>query len=237
MHRFVRSVVVVGSILLGTVVADAQIDARLLRQPDVSSTEIAFVYGGDIWIVDKNGGVANRLSTPKGEESFPRFSPDGASIAFTGNYDGNSDIYAMPVGGGLPTRLTHHPDRDRMIDWYPDGESILFATMMTSEKRRFNKLYRVSATGGLPAVLPVPYGEFGAISPDGATLAYMPLSRDFRTWKRYRGGTAPEIWLFGLSDHQARNLTANDANDGQPMWHGSTLYFLSDRDANMRANI
>ena len=237
MHRFVRSVVVVGSILLGTVVADAQIDARLLRQPDVSSTEIAFVYGGDIWIVDKDGGVANRLSTPKGEESFPRFSPDGASIAFTGNYDGNSDIYVMPVGGGLPTRLTHHPDRDRMLDWYPDGESVLFATMMTSEKRRFNKLYRVSATGGLPAVLPVPYGEFGAISSDGATLAYMPLSRDFRTWKRYRGGTAPEIWLFGLSDHQARNLTANDANDGQPMWHGSTLYFLSDRDANMRANI
>lgn len=237
MHTFVRSVVLVGSLLLATVSAEAQIDARLLRQPDVSTTEIAFVYGGDIWIVDKDGGVANRLSTPKGEESFPRFSPDGASIAFTGNYDGNSDIYVMPVGGGLPTRLTHHPDRDRMLDWYPDGESILFATMMTSEKRRFNKLYRVSATGGLPAVLPVPYGEFGAISPDGATLAYMPLSRDFRTWKRYRGGTAPEIWLFGLSDHQARNLTANDANDGQPMWHGSTLYFLSDRDANMRANI
>jgi len=143
----------------------------------------------------------------------------------------------MPVGGGLPTRLTHHPDRDRMLDWYPDGGSILFATPMTSEKQRFRKLYRVPATGGLPEVLPVPYGEFGAISPDGATLAYMPLSRDFRTWKRYRGGTAPEIWLFGLSDHRARNLTANDANDGQPMWHSSTLYFLSDRDANMRANI
>jgi len=237
MHTFVRSVVLVGSLLFATVSAEAQIDARLLRQPDVSTTKIAFVYGGDIWIVDKDGGVANRLSTPKGEESFPRFSPDGASIAFTGNYDGNSDIYVMPVGGGLPTRLTHHPDRDRMLDWYPDGESVLFATMMTSEKRRFNKLYRVSATGGLPAVLPVPYGEFGAISPDGATLAYMPLSRDFRTWKRYRGGTAPEIWLFGLSDHQAQNLTVNDANDGQPMWHGSTLYFLSDRDANMRANI
>jgi tricorn protease len=237
MHRHVGSAVVLGLFLLVTVTAEAQIDARLLRQPDVSATEIAFVYGGDIWIVDKEGGVADRLSTPKGEESFPRFSPDGASIAFTGNYDGNSDIYVMPVGGGLPTRLTHHPDRDRMLDWYPDGGSILFATPMTSEKQRFRKLYRVPVTGGLPEVLPVPYGEFGAISPDGATLAYMPLSRDFRTWKRYRGGTAPEIWLFGLSDHQARNLTANDANDGQPMWHGSTLYFLSDRDANMRANI
>jgi tricorn protease len=124
-----------------------------------------------------------------------------------------------------------------MLDWYPDGRDILFATSMTSEKQRFRKLYRVPATGGLPEVLPVPYGEFGSISPDGATLAYMPLSRDFRTWKRYRGGTAPEIWLFGLNDLQAKNLTQNPANDGQPMWHGSTLYFLSDRDANFRANI
>jgi len=237
MRTTVRSIILVGCLLLATVAAEAQINARLLREPDVSATQITFVYGGDIWIVDKTGGVANRLSTPKGEESFPRFSPDGASIAFTGNYDGNSDVYVMPVGGGLPAQLTHHPDPDRMLDWYPDGESILYATMMTSEKRRFNKLYRVPVTGGLPAVLPVPYGEFGAISSDGATLAYMPLSRDFRTWKRYRGGTAPEIWLFGLDDHRARNLTMNDANDGQPMWHGSTLYFLSDRDADMRANI
>jgi tricorn protease len=143
----------------------------------------------------------------------------------------------MPTKGGLPTRLTHHPDPDRMLDWYPDGQEILFATPMTSEKQRFNKLYRVPVTGGLPEVLPVPYGEFGAVSPDGATLAYMPLSRDFRTWKRYRGGTAPDIWLFGLSDSQAKKLTTSDANDGQPMWHGSTLYFLSDRDANFRANI
>ena len=237
MHRSVRTIVVLGILLIATVSAEAQIDARLLRQPDVSATQIAFVYGGDIWVAPKEGGVAQRLSTPKGEESFPRFSPDGGSIAFTGNYDGNSDIYVMPVGGGLPTRLTHHPDVDRMVDWYPDGESILYATRMTSEKQRFNKLYRVPAAGGLPTVLPVPYGEFGAVSPDGATLAYMPLSREFRTWKRYRGGTAPEIWLFGLADHQATNITQNEANDAQPMWHGSTLYFLSDRDAKMRTNI
>ena len=237
MHRSVRSAVIVGILLLAVGTADAQIDARLLRQPDVSSTEIAFVYGGDIWVVSKEGGVAQRLSTPMGEESFPRFSPDGQQIAFTGNYDGNQDIFVMPAKGGLPTRLTHHPDPDRMLDWYPDGNDILFATSMTSEKQRFRKLYNVPTTGGLPEVLPVPYGEFGSISPDGTTLAYMPLSRDFRTWKRYRGGTAPEIWLFGLSDFQAKNLTHNTANDGQPMWHGSTLYFLSDRDANLRANI
>ncbi len=237
MYKLVRPVAVAAIVLLSVGAADAQVDARLLRQPDVSATQIAFVYGGDIWVVAKEGGVAQRLSTPKGEESFPRFSPDGRHIAFTGNYDGNQDIFVMPVGGGLPNRLTHHPDPDRMLDWYPDGSEILFATPMTSEKQRFNKLYRVPAIGGLPAVLPVPYGEFGAISPDGSTLAYMPLSRDFRTWKRYRGGTAPEIWLFGLEDFQARNLTQNDANDGQPMWHGSTIFFLSDRDANYRANI
>jgi tricorn protease len=172
-----------------------------------------------------------------GEESFPRFSPDGERIAFTGNYDGNQDIYVMPSDGGVPTRVTHHPHPDRMLDWHPDGSDILFATPMTSEKQRFRKLYRVPATGGLPEVLPVPYGEFGAVSPDGATLAYMPLDRAFRTWKRYRGGKTPDIWLFGLEDFTARNLTGNEANDGQPMWHGSTLYFLSDRDANMRANI
>ena len=237
MHRFVRFAVLIGVLLFAAGAADAQIDARLLRQPDVSATEVAFVYGGDIWVVSKEGGVAHRLSTPMGEESFPRFSPDGQRIAFTGNYDGNQDIFVMPTKGGLPTRLTHHPDPDRMVDWDPNGTDILFATPMTSEKQRFNKLYRVPVTGGLPEALPVPYGEFGSISPDGATLAYMPLSRDFRTWKRYRGGTAPEIWLFDLGDFQARNLTRNDANDGQPMWHGSTLYFLSDRDDNLRANI
>ena len=237
MHRYARTILIVGGLIFCAAAVDAQIDARLLRQPDVSATQITFVYGGDIWIVAKEGGVAQRLSTPAGEESFPRFSPDGTLIGFTGNYDGNEDIFVIPVGGGVPTRVTHHPDQDRMLGWYPDGESILFATLMTSEKQRYRKLFRVPVTGGLPKVLPVPYGEFGAISDDGSTLAYMPLSRDFRTWKRYRGGTAPEIWLFGLNDLQAKNVTQSDANDSQPMWHGSTLYFMSDRDGNLRANI
>ena len=237
MLQAARIAVVAAAALLAAVPSHAQIDARLLQQPDVSATRITFVYGGDIWVVAKEGGTAQRLSTPAGEESFPRFSPDGSLIAFTGNYDGNSDIYVMPAGGGLPTRLTHHPDPDRMLDWYPDGRSILYATTMSSEKQRFAKLYRVPVSGGLPEVLPVPYGEFGAVSNDGATLAYQFLSREFRTWKRYRGGTAPDIWLFGLDDHTARNLTADDANDSQPMWHGSTLYFLSDRDDAFRANI
>ena len=217
--------------------ASAQIDARMLRFPDVSDTRIAFVYAGDIWIVDKAGGVASRLSTPAGEESFPRFSPDGSRIAFSGNYDGNVDIYVVPSNGGSTERLTYHPMPDRMLEWYADGESILFASWMSSEKNRFRKLYRVAASGGLAERLPVPYGEFGAVSPDGGTLAYMPISRDFRTWKRYRGGMAPEIWLFDLEDYSSRNISQSLANDGHPMWHGETLYFLSDRDENKRHNI
>ncbi|MFQ6099329.1 MAG: peptidase S41, partial [Armatimonadota bacterium] len=108
----------------------AQVDARMLREPDVSATHITFVYAGDIWVVPKSGGTAQRLSSPKGEESFPRFSPDGSTIAFSGNYDGNIDIYTIPAMGGEPLRITHHPMGDRMVDWYPDGRSILFASSM-----------------------------------------------------------------------------------------------------------
>jgi tricorn protease len=216
----------------------ARLDARMMRQPAVSATQIAFVYAGDIWVVEKTGGVAVRLSSPKGEESFPRFSPDGSLLAFTGDYDGNEDIYIMPADGGLPRRITHHGAPDRMLGWYPDGKTILYATSMTSPKNRFNQLYKVSAQGGLPDKLPVPYGEFGAISPDGKTLAYVPISVDFRTWKRYRGGMNPDIWLFDLEKLTARNLTRSPADNSVPMWHGdSTLYFLSDRDDNKRANI
>ncbi len=215
----------------------AAIDARMLRMPDVSATRIAFVYAGDIWVVPKEGGTAQRLSTPAGEESFPRFSPDGSRIAFSGNYDGNLDLYVLPAAGGLPVRVTHHPASDRMLEWTPDGSELLYATWMTSEKGRFNKLYRVSAEGGLPEKLPLPYGEFGALSADGKTLAYMPYSRDFRTWKRYRGGMTSEIWLFDLEDHSWRDLTPEEANDSQPMWHGSEVYFLSDRGEHRRGNL
>ncbi len=213
------------------------IDARMLRYPDVSATQIAFVYAGDIWVASKSGGTAQRLSSPKGEETFPRFSPDGSQIGFSGNYDGNIDIYVVPATGGLPKRLTFHGAPDRMLEWYPDGKSILFATSRTSEKERFNQLYKISVNGGLPEKLPVPYGEFGAISPDGKTLAYIPISVDFRTWKRYRGGMNPAIWLFNLETYAAKNITGNDAANSLPMWHGSTLFFLSDRDKNKRANI
>jgi len=230
------------ALVLGLLVAvaapvAAQVDARMFRYPDVSDSQIAFVYGGDIWVVDKAGGVAHQLSTPAGEESFPRFSPDGRRIAFSGNYDGNVDVYVIAAGGGMPERVTHHPGRDRMLDWTPDGSELLFASARASGSRRFNQLYTVPVGGGLPTRLPLAYGEFAAYSPDGTRLAFTTKAREFRHWKRYRGGLAPDIWLIDLGTLDARNLTASDANDMQPMWHGDTLYFMSDRGPTQRLNL
>ncbi|MCM2250015.1 MAG: PDZ domain-containing protein [Geothrix sp.] len=225
-------------IAAASVGATAQIDARLMRYPDVSATQIAFTYANDLWIMPKTGGVAQRLSTPRGEESFARFSPDGRTLAFTGFYDGNPDLYTLPVAGGVPARVTHHPMGDRMVDWTPDGKALLFASGMESGKDRFNKLFRVPMGGGLPQALPLPYAEFGALSPDGKVLAYQPVSTDFRTWKRYRGGMASEIWFYDLEKGTASRLPSEGgSNDSQPMWHGGKLYFLSDRDGVKRGNI
>ena len=156
------------SVVLGSLVAAApaaaQIDARMLRQPDVSATQIAFVYAGDIWVVPKQGGVAVRLSSPRGEESFPRFSPDGKTLAYSANYDGNTDVYTVPAQGGDPTRLTWHPMADRVLDWHPDG------TPGAVRRRRARAAVSATtssiwspATGGPAEKLPVPYGEFARL--------------------------------------------------------------------------
>jgi len=220
-----------------TCVASAQVDARLFQYPDVSNDQIAFTYGGDIWIVAKTGGMAVRLSSPAGTESFPRFSPDGAHIAFSGNYDGNTDIYVVPSRGGVPTRVTHHGMNDRLLDWYPDGEYLLYASSMESGKQRFSQFYKVAAGGGLPDKLPIAYGEFASLSPDGAKVAFTDRSRVFRTWKRYRGGTAADVWIFDLQTLASENITDNPANDELPMWAGDQIYYLSDKGPEQRFNL
>ncbi len=212
------------------------IDARLLRQPDVSAAHVAFVYAGDIWIVAREGGIAHRLSSPLGEEFSPKFSPDGQQLAFTGNYDGNQDVYVIRSSGGVATRVTHHPGADHVIDWFPDGKSILFASRRESGSPRFARLFKASADGGLPERLPIPFAETAAISPDGEWIAFSPTGRQ-GSWKRYRGGTAPDIWLFHLNTYESRNLTDHPASDDTPMWHGRTLYFLSDRGPETRVNV
>ncbi|HYR57541.1 MAG TPA: peptidase S41, partial [Chthoniobacteraceae bacterium] len=185
----------------------------------------------------KTGGSAMRLSSPRGVEEFPRFSPDGTMLGFSGNYEGNIDIYVMPVTGGEPLRVTHHGAKDRMLGWSADGKFIYFASDMAAFTNRVGQLYKVPAQGGLPEQLPVPYGEFGAVSQDGKKLAYTTLSTEFRTWKRYRGGMAPDIWLFDLEKHTSEKVAPHPANDTLPMWHGDTIYFLSDRDERERENI
>jgi len=142
----------------------------------------------------------------------------------------------VPAAGGTPQRVTWHPGDDRLLDWTPDGKQLLFASGR-SHGVRVNQFFRVAPSGGLPQKLPVPYGEFGALAADGRRIAYTTKAREFRTWKRYRGGLAPDIWLFDLESLEARNLTANDANDLQPMWHGDRLYFLSDRGPHQRYNV
>jgi tricorn protease len=238
MNRSIRyAALSVWCLFVSASVAHAQVDARMLQNPDVSKTSIVFSYAGDLWVVPKTGGTALKLSSPPGQELFPHFSPDGSRIAYTANYDGNADVYNVATGGGVPTRVTYHGMTDRIVDWYPDGKQILFASSMYSGKQRFNRFFRVSPEGGMPETLPVPLGEFAAISADGKLIAYTPQSQAFRTWKRYRGGWAADIWLFDTTKNTAENLTKNDADDEMPMWSGKKLYFLSDRDRSQRLNI
>ncbi|MDR7129666.1 tricorn protease [Algoriphagus sp. 4150] len=225
------------SILTAPLLSQAQTDARLMQLPDVSDTQITFTFGDDIWVVPKQGGVAQRLTSPAGPEMYPRFSPDGKQIAFSANYNGNVDVYVMPTEGGVPTRLTYHGMPDYVQGWSPDGKSVLFTSGRESGKERFSQFYTIPATGGSPTKLPVPYGEFASYSPDGKTIAYTDKSRVNRNWKRYRGGTAPDILLFNLTDFKTENITSNDANDELPMWIGEAVYYMSDNGPEKRNNL
>ena len=215
----------------------AQIDARLMQYPAVSKTQIVFEYAGDLWIAPKEGGTAERLTTPPGDEILPHFSPDGSKIAFSGDYKGNMDVYIIPSKGGMPLRITHHGYPDLVVGWYPNGKSLLYASSMESGRQRYDQFYKVDANGGMPEKLIIPYGEFASISPDSKMIAYTPMSQAYRTWKRYRGGWAADIWVYNFEKGTAENITNNPANDEFPMWHGKTIYFLSDRGADERANI
>ena len=215
----------------------AQIDARLFRYPDVSKSQITFSYGGDIWVVDKTGGVAHKLSSPDGEETWPKFSPDGSHIAFSGNYDGNTDVYVVPSQGGIPTRVTWHGGSDRALGWHPDGSRVLFASSRESGRQRYNQFYLISHQGGPAQKLAVPYGENASFSSDGNSVVYTDKSRIFRTWKRYRGGMAPDIFLFNLDDRSHSLVSPHVANDELPMWSGNKVYFLSDRGPEKRYNL
>jgi len=214
-----------------------QISAKLMRYMDVSDTQIVFVYGGDIWVMPKTGGTAMQVTHSPGEETWPRFSPDGRLIAYTASYNGNGDVFVMPAGGGVPTRVTYQSLYDRMVDWHPDGQNILFASARGNGQRRLNQFYLVHKNGGFPKKIKIPYGELASFSPDGNNLAYITKITENYPFKRYRGGLTSDIILFNLKTNKAKNITNNHANDGKPAWVGDTVYFLSDRGTNMRLNI
>jgi tricorn protease len=207
----------------------------LLRKPTVSKTQIAFSYGGDLWVVDRSGGEAKRLTSDVGIEIDPVFSPDGTMIAFTGEYDGNENVYTIPAAGGIPKRLTSHPAADQVVGWTRDGKRIVFRSARQSYSR-FTQLYTVGVTGGLPELLPLPMAVEGSYSPDSSQLAYVPFTNFRESWqfhrglKHYRGGTASPVWIARLSDSSVEKVPRKDSNDSTPMWMGDKVYFLSDRD-------
>ncbi|HEY1939163.1 MAG TPA: PDZ domain-containing protein [Candidatus Angelobacter sp.] len=204
----------------------------LMQKPTLSKTHIAFAYAGDLWLVPRDGGSARLLTSGDGTKSDPVFSPDGSMIAFTGDYDGNVDVYVMPSDGGVPRRLTHHPAVDEVVGWAPDGKSVLFRSTRNSYSR-FNRLFTVALDGGLPHELPLPTAEFGAFSADGKHIAYVPVDNNRRLsaigWKRYRGGKASRVWIANLTDLNLEQVPRETSNDGDPMWVGNKIYFLSDR--------
>src|SRR5438270_6921195 len=204
----------------------------LMQQPTLSKTHIAFSYPGALWLAPREGGEARLLTSGPGTKSDPVFSPDGTMIAFTGDYDGNVDVYVMPSGGGIPRRLTHHPAIDEVVGWMPDSKSVLFRSARNSYSR-FNRLFTVSLDGGLPHELPLPTAEFGTFSSDGKHIAYVPVDNNRRLsaigWKRYRGGKASGVRIANISDLNLDQVPRESSNDGNPMWVGNKVYFLSDR--------
>ncbi len=223
----------------------AQEGTGLLRFPTIFGDQIVFTYAGDLYSVSSEGGTARRLTSDEGYEMFARFSPDGQTIAFTGQYDGNTEVYTIPARGGVPKRLTHTATlgRDDIADrmgpnnivmaWTPDGKGITYRSRSVSFNSFIGQLFSVPQEGGLSEQLPLPSGGFCSYSPDGKKLAYNRIFREFRTWKYYRGGMADEIWIHDFETRETVNITENEVQDIIPMWHGDDIYFLSDRDRTM----
>ena len=240
--------IIIGIIVFFGVVYAPQ-EARLLRFPTIHKDQIVFTYAGDLYAVASTGGVARKLTSHEGYELFARFSPDGTSIAFTAEYDGNREVYVIPRDGGIPKRLTFTPvlSRDDVSDrmgpnnivmgWKHDSKHIVFRSRMREWNSFNGQLYLVSLEGDIAQQVSLPRGGFCSFSPDDKKLAYNRVFREFRTWKRYRGGMADDIWVYDFDTKKVENITNNPAQDIIPMWSGEKIYFLSDRDENKKMNL
>ncbi|MFN2415434.1 MAG: PDZ domain-containing protein [Pyrinomonadaceae bacterium] len=224
-----RLLIALGLLLCLCAPAAARAESPLiLRSPSVSRDSIAFVFAGDLWLVGLEGGDARRLTTGVGTEATPYFSPDGRTIAFTGEYEGNADVYVVEASGGVPRRLTYHPGADIAQGWTPDGAAVLFRSARDSANFA-PRLFTMPLAGGHPSEIPLPQASEASYSPDGRRLAYVPLLRSFQQWKQYRGGRTTPVWLADLSDSSVEKLPRQNSNDFNPMWVGDRVYFLSDR--------
>jgi len=209
-------------------------DMRLLRNPDIHGDTIVFSYGGDLWTVSSQGGAARRLTGSVDYQSQAKFSADGSTIAFTGNYDGNYDVYTVPTVGGEPTRLTWHPGYDRVIDWQPDDQAIRFQSRRESRTGRDVQLFTVATEGGLPRRLPLPTAGLSSYSPDGKQIAYNRITREERTWKRYKGGMAQNVWVYDFDQNTTEQITDWIGSDNFPMWQGGKIYYNSDQSGRLQ---
>ncbi len=236
------SLVLALAVVLGTAPARAQDypPTKLLRFPDIHGDAVVFSYGGDLWRASAAGGTASRLTAHPGVELFGRFSPDGRWIAFTGQYDGDEQVYVIPAAGGEPRQLTFYPARgpltprngydNQVMGWTPDGRAVLVRSFMDADGGRTESaLYTVPLEGGLPVMLPMPTAGAGDLSPDGRRIVYSPLFRDFRTWKRYQGGWAQDLYVFDLARHTLEPVAPSVRTERDPMWIGDAVYFVSDR--------
>lgn len=225
---------------LAVLAMTARAQTKLLRFPDIHGDKVVFTYGGDLWIASTGGGNATRLTAHPGLELFAKFSPDGQWLAFTGQYDGDEQVYVMPVTGGEPKQLTYYPARgpltprwgydQQVYGWTPDGKAVLFRSHRDGWTLGMTNLYTVPVTGGPAEKLPMPEAGAGDLSADGGRLVYSPLFRDFRSEKRYGGGQANDLYIFDLKTNDAKRITDHPRADRDPMWIGNTIYFNSDRD-------
>ncbi len=220
-------------------------EARLMRFPAVYNSQVVFSYAGDLYSVPVTGGIARKLTTHIGYEMFPHFSPDGKTIAFTGQYDGNTEVFTIPAEGGTPNRLTYTATlsrddiSDRMgpnnivMSWTPDGSKVVYRSRKQSFNSFKGQLFMVPTNGGMSEEIPLSTGGFCSFSPDGGKLAFNRVFREFRTWKYYKGGMADDIWIFDYNSKEVVNITSNPSQDIIPMWIGDEIFFLSDRDRTM----
>jgi tricorn protease-like protein len=207
----------------------ANTSLHLLHDPAMNRTQIIFSYAGDLWTVGRQGGNATRLTSGAGIEDHPVFSPDGETIAFTGEYDGNVDVYTMPATGGVPRRITNHPGADYPVGWTPDGKRILLRSNRQSFSR-YTQLFTITPGQGLPTALPLPMAFSGSYSPDGQRMVYAPLDGGqfgrtparWVAWNRYRGGEASYLWIINFADLSVEKIQRTDSNDINPMWVGNS---------------